>query len=100
MSMNKRLMKQLFIWGALAIISLLVTIDGLTNAAQNPAIVTPAAFGQIGSRARVTTIFDRDWRFLKGDPSGAEKPGFDDSNWRKLDVPHDWSIDGPVDEKN
>src|SRR5262249_8109768 len=57
-------------------------------------------FGQVGTRARVTTLFDQDWRFLKGDTSGAEKPTFDDSNWRKLGVPHDWSIDGPVDEKN
>jgi len=31
---------------------------------------------------------------------GAEKPEFDDGNWRRLDVPHDWSIEGPVDEKN
>src|SRR5258705_6949841 len=49
---------------------------------------------------RVTTNFDGDWRFLKADATGAEKPEFDDSTWRKLDVPHDWSIEGPFDEKN
>ena len=37
--------------------------------------------------------FDCDWRFLRADASGAENPAFDDSNWRKLDVPHDWSIE-------
>lgn len=37
--------------------------------------------------------FDSDWRFLRGDAPGAEQPGFDDSRWRTLDVPHDWSIE-------
>ena len=43
---------------------------------------------------------DSDWRFSLGDPAGADKTSFDDSNWRKLDVPHDWSIEGPFDQKN
>jgi beta-galactosidase len=34
----------------------------------------------------------------KGDP-GADvsyaQPGFDDSGWRQLDLPHDWGIEGP-----
>jgi beta-galactosidase len=34
----------------------------------------------------------------EGDP-GADvsytQPGFDDSGWRRLDVPHDWGIEGP-----
>jgi beta-galactosidase len=37
--------------------------------------------------------FDSDWRFLRADAPGAEVPGFNDSAWRKLDVPHDWSIE-------
>lgn len=37
--------------------------------------------------------FDADWRFLRGDAPGAEHPACGDSLWRKLDVPHDWSID-------
>jgi beta-galactosidase len=31
---------------------------------------------------------------------GAEKEGFDNSSWRTLDVPHDWSIEGSYDESN
>jgi beta-galactosidase len=44
--------------------------------------------------------FDQDWRFHRGDVPGAEAPGFDDSHWRKLDLPHDWSIEDltPVSE--
>jgi beta-galactosidase len=41
--------------------------------------------------------FDADWRFFKGDAPGAEAAEFDDAAWRRLDVPHDWSIEGPYD---
>jgi beta-galactosidase len=51
-------------------------------------------------QARVTESFDADWHFSLGDPAGAEKPDFDDSSWRSLAVPHDWSIEGPMDQKN
>ena len=54
----------------------------------------------IFSQSRVTTQFDTDWRFFKGDAPGAENANFADSTWRKLDVPHDWSIEGPFDAKN
>lgn len=40
-----------------------------------------------------TILFDKGWKFLKENPSNAENPSFDDSNWRKLDLPHDWSIE-------
>ena len=42
---------------------------------------------------------DFDWRFFKGDTPGAEKADFNDGDWRKLDIPHDWSIEGPFGEK-
>jgi len=58
------------------------------------------AFASSPARVRVTTSFDNDWRFLKSDAPGAEKPDFDDADWRKLDVPHDWSIEGPFDKNN
>ena len=51
----------------------------------------------IGQRLREN--FDRGWRFHKGDSSGAEVPKFSDADWRLLDLPHDWSIEGPFDEK-
>jgi beta-galactosidase len=39
------------------------------------------------------TNFDLGWRFLKADSSGAEAPSFNDSSWRTVDLPHDWSIE-------
>jgi len=38
--------------------------------------------------------FDRDWKFLAGDDSLAWKPDYDDTSWRQLNLPHDWSIEG------
>ena len=49
---------------------------------------------------RSTISFDKDWLFLRGEIAGAEAAHFNDSGWRKLDVPHDWSIEGPFDAKN
>lgn len=37
--------------------------------------------------------FDEGWLFLRGDPTGAEAPSYDDGSWRSLDLPHDWSIE-------
>lgn len=42
-------------------------------------------------------LFDFDWKFALNDHEGAEQPWFDDSAWRVLDVPHDFSIEHPFD---
>ena len=52
-----------------------------------------------GPGNRVRDTFDFDWKFLKGDAPGAQGAAFDDSGWRSLDLPHDWSIEGPFSEK-
>lgn len=38
-------------------------------------------------------LFDSGWKFHRGGALDAENPSFDDSQWRKLDLPHDWSIE-------
>src|ERR1035441_6727677 len=45
---------------------------------------------------RETIPFDNGWRFHLGDEPAAKQPSFDDRSWRTLDVPHDWSIEGPA----
>jgi beta-galactosidase len=42
--------------------------------------------------------FDLQWRFVKGDPQGVQSLEFNDASWRTLDLPHDWSIEGPFSE--
>jgi beta-galactosidase len=52
------------------------------------------------SRPGKTVSFNRDWRFRLGDVAGAQNVGFDDSQWRQLDLPHDWSIEGEFSEQS
>ena len=45
------------------------------------------------SQGREIYNFDSDWKFSLGDFPKASEVQFNDSNWRTLDVPHDWSIE-------
>jgi beta-galactosidase len=45
---------------------------------------------------RETLNFNEAWRFLKADVE-ASATDFDDSQWRLLNLPHDWGIEGPFD---
>jgi beta-galactosidase len=42
---------------------------------------------------RRVALFDREWKFHRGGAQFAERPEFDDTAWRTLDLPHDWSIE-------
>ena len=51
------------------------------------------------------TPFNDDWRFAlvgtdirptDGNSIAAEAPTFDDSRWRRLQLPHDWSVEHPM----
>ena len=48
----------------------------------------------VESRARSIENFTKAWTFHLGDAEDAKNPGFDDSGWRALNLPHDWSIEG------
>src|SRR5271163_3455435 len=49
---------------------------------------------------RAVASFDANWLFQKSDAVGAEQPEFNDSAFRELNVPHDWSIEGPIAQTN
>jgi beta-galactosidase len=49
--------------------------------------------------AQGVQAFNHGWKFLLGNDSLARYSKYDDSKWRKLDLPHDWSIEGSFDEK-
>lgn len=55
---------------------------------------------QTSAQPRKIASFDKGWLFYKGDATGAEQTVFSDADWRKLDVPHDWMIEGPYDRSN
>lgn len=47
------------------------------------------------AQTRQQLLFNDNWKFNFGEVSGAEKPAFNDAAWRKLTLPHDWSIEQP-----
>jgi beta-galactosidase len=57
------------------------------------AILLATGAGPVSAQ-RQRLSMDPGWRFTLGDPPGADRPGFDDHGWRRLDLPHDWSIEG------
>ena len=55
----------------------------------------------LGANAqRERRSFDGDWLFHLGDDKNMSQTAFDDSNWRKLSVPHDWAIEGDFSVSN
>ena len=53
--------------------------------------------------ASETISLNKGWKFNlceKGVVRDCSSPSFDDSSWRTLDVPHDWSIEGRYDKSN
>ncbi|KAA6435606.1 beta-galactosidase GalB [Rufibacter glacialis] len=52
------------------------------------------------SAVRERTDFTKNWSFALGENAGAKVANFNDTQWRKLNLPHDWSIEGKFDEKH
>ncbi len=51
-------------------------------------------------QVRETKSFNSHWRFSLTADSTAINPDYSDTDWRELNLPHDWSIEGVFDEKN
>ena len=55
-------------------------------------LMSVCAFAQVSFGNAVK--FNEDWRFVLADDSMAQRIDYDDSRWRPLMLPHDWSIEG------
>lgn len=55
--------------------------------------VIPALFSCTQQKTERETNFNDNWKFIRADVDNAEQPAFDDSEWRTLDLPHDYSIE-------
>ena len=53
-----------------------------------PAIIIAQRSGKV--------LFNENWQFQKGDSTAVFSSG---SDWRRVNLPHDWSIEGPFDSK-
>jgi beta-galactosidase len=49
---------------------------------------------------RTTESFTQDWKFYLGDNDAAKEAAFNDADWRSLNLPHDWSIELPFNQKS
>ena len=47
-----------------------------------------------GFAQRSITTFNKDWKFFLGNDSTANQYNYNDTKWRNLNLPHDWSIEG------
>src|SRR5882757_3733390 len=61
---------------------------------------TAPAWGAPASSPRQLLTADYGWKFLLGDPADAAAQSFQDSGWRIVDLPHDWSIEEAPSDKN
>jgi len=57
-----------------------------------------AASAQNNTQQR-SMLFDAGWRFVKDSTIDASGISFNDANWRKVDLPHDWSIEDLPNQK-
>ena len=61
-------------------------------------ITTLYAQSQLNKRQRQN--FCSDWKFYLGDVKEGQSPDLNDASWRKLNLPHDWSIEGSFSKDN
>ncbi len=65
------------------------------------ACLAPLSISAANARSpRQQLTADAGWKFLLGDPGGAEAASFADASWRTVDLPHDWSIESKPDKDN
>lgn len=58
------------------------------------------ACSSLSSESRERLSFNDGWLFSLADDSLAARPEFVDSGWKKLNLPHDWAIEGDFSQDN
>lgn len=53
---------------------------------------------QDNEQVRINQLFNFDWKFKWGEVTNAQDVTYNDSDWRKLDLPHDFQFEQPWDE--
>jgi beta-galactosidase len=63
-------------------------------------LISHEIFADSSPKGRQTELFTKNWQFFLGDIPNGQEPDLNDSEWRKLNLPHDWSIEGEFNEDN
>jgi beta-galactosidase len=54
----------------------------------------------VSAQVRSEFLLEKNWKFTREDSPDFIKPGFDDSRWQPVSIPHDWAIYGPFSPYN
>ena len=73
-------------------VAMSVSNEGWNSLLQSYRASAVADHEQNYNDARVELDFNKNWSFAFGEDSAAYLKGFDDSDWEKVDLPHDFSI--------
>lgn len=65
--------------------------DASTGPSHRAQANAPASAAYTAPDPRTRLDLNAGWRFVKGDVSGAQAPGFDDSAWAAVNTPHTWN---------
>ncbi|MBQ6208551.1 MAG: DUF4982 domain-containing protein [Prevotella sp.] len=63
-------------------------------------IIFLSAITTISLHARERLCFDEGWLFTLSNDSKMSQADYDDSQWRRLNLPHDWAIEGDFSASN
>ncbi|HEX8022697.1 beta-galactosidase GalB [Mucilaginibacter sp.] len=63
-------------------------------------VVMLIAINSFAQQTRQKLDFDKSWRFNLGAVDNGENTKLNDSKWRTLNLPHDWSIEGTFSKDN
>lgn len=63
-------------------------------------ILLSASLVSAQKQVRIVEDFNKNWSFKLGDYPQAINANFNGSDWRTLQLPHDWSIEGEFDKEN
>ncbi|MES2279023.1 MAG: DUF4982 domain-containing protein [Bacteroidota bacterium] len=72
-------------------ITLFIPATLIYAAGSNPSSKIKAPGFQPPASPRATYNFNSGWRFVFGDATGADQPGFDDAAWTGVSLPHTWN---------
>ncbi len=65
-----------------------------TDMIKKTILMMAAVLAAMTVQARDRQNFDKNWRFVLADSAQMAQAEYDDSGWRRLDVPHDWAREG------
>ena len=57
-------------------------------------------FAFLQAQVRTEQTFEKGWKFTREDNAEFANPGYNDSKWQNVTVPHDWAIYGPFSINN